>query len=351
MTDQILEFRKSDFMRSLKPVGRILEDPDYNVWCCSPIYGLDGRVHVFYSRWLNKYDHLGWVAACEVAHAVADTPEGPYTFVDVALRGRGGTHWDSWSIHNPTVYQVGDRYVMLYMGSNGSELGVTLEQIGLMEQEEYLPYFHKLLNSKRVGMAVADSLDGPWARVGAEPIIAVGAEPSWDDFCTSNPAFAVTPEGKYRIYYKAWDTATAMKFNGNRKYGYAESDSLTGPYTKFAHNPVIDFSSYGEQIQSEDAYVWYEDGRYKVIMRDMGLFNHEYGLYMESADGIDWGLASIAYLDAPSYFDEPMPDLDRQGRLERPQLLMRADRPDYLFCAYRGGKYRTSSAVVLKVER
>ncbi|RME72755.1 MAG: hypothetical protein D6781_01710, partial [Verrucomicrobia bacterium] len=59
----------SDFARRLRPVGRILEDPDYNVWCCSPIYDDQGRVHVFYSKWLNEYGHYGWVAACEVGHA------------------------------------------------------------------------------------------------------------------------------------------------------------------------------------------------------------------------------------------------------------------------------------------
>lgn len=340
---------KSAFCEKLEPVGRILEDAEYNVWGCSPVYGEDGKVHVFYARWENKYDHLGWVAASEVGHAVADSPEGPYKHVDVALTGRGGNHWDSWSIHNPSVYKVDDKYIMLYMGSDGSSLGKTLDEIGQMTQDEYKPYFHKLVQSKRVGMAIADSVNGPWRRVSDEKCMVDIGEPStWDSFCTSNPTFVKTPEGKYRIYYKAWSMDSAIKFNGNRQYGIAESDTLEGPYTKHENNPVINYSVYGERIQTEDGYIWY-DGKYNMVMRDMGVFNQEYGLYIQSDDGIKWTEPTISYLDAPSYFDEALPDISRQGRFERPQLLMNGDTPEYIFCAYRGGKYVTSSGVVLKI--
>ncbi|QUI24683.1 glycosyl hydrolase family 43 [Vallitalea pronyensis] len=348
----MIEKKQSLIGKQLEGVGRILEEEKYNVWGCSPIYDEDGRVHVFYARWENKYDHLGWVAACEVAHAVADSPEGPYKHVGVVLQGRGGQHWDSWSIHNPSVYKVDDKYIILYMGSDGSNLGKTLDEIGEMDGDMYKPYFHKLVNSKRVGMAIADSLDGPFVRVSdQEPMIHVGDDTDWDSFCTSNPTFTKTPEGKYRIYYKAWSQQTAAKFNGNRQYGFAESDTLTGPYKKYEGNPVIDYSYIEERVQAEDGYIWYEDNKYHMVMRDMGVFNHEYGLYIESKDGIEWSEPSISYLDAPSYFDEAMPGLTRQGRFERPQLLLKDGSPTHLFCAYRGGKYNTSSGVVLKINK
>ncbi len=345
---QIPKCEQSTFGKKMTPVGRILEDPDYNVWGCSPIYGDDGRVHVFYARWENKYDHLGWVAACEVGHAVADTAEGPFEHVGVVLSGRGGNEWDSWSIHNPSIYKVDDKYVLLYMGSDGSGLGKTLDEIGEMTQEEYQPYFRKLVNSKRVGMAISDSIDGPFERVTDSFMVDV-SENGWDSFCTSNPTFIKTPEGKYRIYYKAWSNETAKKFNGNRMYGIAESDSLTGPYVKYENNPVINYSIYGETLQTEDGYIWHQNGKYRMVMRDMGVFNHQYGLYIDSEDGIEWSEPKVSYLDAPSYFDEAMPNISRQGRFERPQLLMNGDKPEYLFCAYRGGKYVTSSGVVLKI--
>ncbi|MGC6423420.1 MAG: glycoside hydrolase family protein [Lentimonas sp.] len=340
----------SEFSKKLEPVGRILEDPDYNVWCCSPIYDAQGRVHVFYARWLNVYDHLGWVCASEVAHAVADSPEGPYVTTGTVLKGEMDSSWDSWSIHNPTVYQVGDKYIMLYMGATGRDLEVTRDEIMQMSQEEYLPYFYQLTATKRVGMAIADSLDGPWERVSDQPMVETGPSGAWDDRVTSNPAFIQHEDGRYWLYYKGWDVKTFEAYHGNRRYGIAISDNLTGPYEKYEGNPIVDFSHIDHRIQCEDAYVWHEDGQYHMIVRDMGFYNHEYGLILHSDDGIQWGQPEIAFKDAPHYFDEAMPDLDRQGRFERPQLLMKDGRPDYLFCAYRGGKYRTSSAVVLKVQ-
>jgi hypothetical protein len=32
-------------------INKKLEEPGYHVWCCSPIDGPDGKVHVFFSRW------------------------------------------------------------------------------------------------------------------------------------------------------------------------------------------------------------------------------------------------------------------------------------------------------------
>lgn len=341
----------SAFEKRLRPVGRILETEGYDVWGCSPIYAPDGKVHVFYSRWKNEFDHLGWVAACEVGHAVADSAEGPFTHVDVALKGAGGEAWDSWSIHNPTVHKVGDKYAMFYMGSDGSQLGVTLEEIMQMDADEYMPYFHKLVESKRVGLALADDLNGPWVRVGEAPVVDTGPTPNWDDFCTSNPAFMQHPNGQCWLYYKAWDYDTFNRFNGNRKYGIAIADSIEGPYIKYEGNPVIDFSGIDERMQCEDGYFWHEDGEFHVILRDMGFYNHEYGLIMHSKDGIKWENPEISYKDAPTYFDEILPGLDREGRFERPQMLLKNGKPDYLFCAYRGGKYNTSSGVVLRIEK
>jgi hypothetical protein len=42
----------SDFEKSLSPVGRALEFEDFYVWCNSPIEGPDGKIHIFFSRWL-----------------------------------------------------------------------------------------------------------------------------------------------------------------------------------------------------------------------------------------------------------------------------------------------------------
>lgn len=344
----------SAFEQRLNPLGRILEIEGYHVWCCSPIYGPDGRIHVFYSRWRNEYKFSGWVSACEVAHAVADKPEGPYEDLGVVLKGRGGDAWDSWAIHNPTVQKVGDRYALFYMGADGSGLDIEQSDLPNLTDEEYAKYFTELVYSKRIGLALSDSLDGPWERVGDAPIIDVGESGAWDDAVVSNPSLLQNSNGEFWLYYKGWDYDTGRRFNGNRKYGLAVAQEIQGPYVKHAQNPLVDFSEIGERVQCEDAYTWYDKNKkapYQMILRDMGVYNHEYGLFMESEDGLSWGNPQIAYRDAGSYFDEALPGLDRQGRFERPQLLMDPEgRPTHLFCAYQGGRFGTCSGVVLEIK-
>src|SRR5690606_28086949 len=100
------------------------------------------------------------------------------------------------------------------------------------------------------------------------------------------------PNGESWLYYKSWNTADYVRdsppIRGNRKYGLATATQLAGPYTRHPENPLVDFSGLGENRQCEDAYVWLEDGVFKMIARDMGVFSHEVGLYLESSDGIEW---------------------------------------------------------------
>lgn len=351
MNREISTANQSSLFGNLEPLGRILELDGYHVWGTSPIRDDEGRIHVFFSRWVNRASHYGWVMCCEVAHAVADSPAGPYEVKDVALEGRGGRAWDSWSIHNPTVHKVGDKYAIFYMGSDGSHFDKSrdeLIELSRSDWEAYWPYFKDLVAHKSVGLAVADSLDGPWKRVGDAPAVPHGSDGEWDDFVTSNPAYLTHPDGRQWLYYKGWSKATAELANGNRQYGLAIADTLEGPYRKIDGNPLINLSHLGDNTQCEDAYIFYSEKEFHMVMRDMGVFNNSVGLHFTSPDGLEWSLPKIAYREAPFYFDEPLPGLDREGRLERPQILMKDGKPEYLFCAYVGGSSGTSSAVVLK---
>lgn len=322
----------SDFATRLRPVGRILETEGYYVWCNSPIYDPDGNVHVFYSRWPEKYGMSGWIHKCEIAHAVAESPEGNFEYVDTVLKPRPG-YFDATTCHNPTIHFVDGQYCLFYMGNSNGKT-----------------------NTKRIGLARSDSLYGPW-KMPVKPILEPGKLGSWDDHCTTNPAFLKHPNGEYWLYYKSWNTeeyekAQGQKIRANRKYGLAKSKYLLGPYEKMPQNPVIDFSSNPGNTQLEDAYVWMKDGKIKLIARDMGFFDHNVGLYFESKDGINWPGPEIAYFEMGKYVTEPPAPkhLSRYGRLERPQLLMKNGKAEYLFTTSQGGKYITASGFVLKIE-
>jgi hypothetical protein len=322
---------ESEFSKRLRPVGRILELEGYFVWCTTAIEGADGRIHVFFSRWPAAKGMSGWINSCEIAHAVADRPEGPYAVRETVLAPRPG-RWDATTCHNPHIQRVGNRYVLLYMGNSNGRT-----------------------NTKRIGLATSDSLEGPWERSDS-PLLEPGPGGAWDDHCTTNPSLLVHPSGEFWLYYKSWNTADyeagRPPIRGNRKYGLAVADRLEGPYRKHPKNPLIDFSGLGENRQCEDAYVWREGDRFRVIMRDMGVFNHEVGLILESKDGIEWSAPQIAYHPVSAYAKEPPAPkhLNRYGRIERPQLLFRNGRPAYLFGASQGGRYQTASGFLLKIE-
>lgn len=321
----------SELAKKLTPVGRVLETEGYYVWCNSPIYDEEGKVHVFYSRWPEKYGMSGWIHKSEIAHAIADSPESEFTYVETVFSPRPG-YFDATTCHNPSIHYVDGQYCLFYMGNSNGKT-----------------------NTKRIGLATAKSLNGPWKRPD-KPLLETGPEGSWDDHCTTNPAFLKHPNGQYWLYYKSWNTAEyeaakGKKIRANRKYGLAIADSLEGPYNKIEQNPVIDFSDREDNAQLEDAYVWYTDGKVKLIARDMGFFNHDVGLYFESEDGIHWPQPEIAYFEMDHYKKQPPAPthLSRYGRLERPQLLLKDGKPEYLFTTSQGGKYMTASAFVLKI--
>lgn len=322
----------SRFGRHLKPLGRTLELPGYYVWCNSPIYGPDGKVHVFFSRWAARKGMGGWINSSEIAHAVADSPEAPFAVVGTVLAPRGPGYWDATTCHNPSIQLVDGRYCLFYMGNSNGKT-----------------------DTKRIGLATSDSLYGPWQRPD-QPLLEPGPTGAWDDHCTTNPAFVKHPDGQYWLYYKSWNTeeyrtSTDPAIRGNRKYGLAIADQLAGPYVKYAGNPVIDFSRQGSNKQFEDAFVWRQHGRFNMLARDMGVYNHEVGLYLESRDGLHWRYPEVAFLPIRAYRPEPPAPahLKKYGRLERPQLLLRDGRPAYLFCAAQGGQYQTSSSFVFKI--
>ena len=318
----------------LRPVGRLLELPGYYVWCSSPIYGPDRRVHVFFSRWEAQKGMGGWLNGSEIAHAVASHPEGPYEVLGTVLAPRGPGYWDATTCHNPSIQYVDGQYALFFMGNSNGRT-----------------------DTKRIGLATAPTLDGPWARPD-QPLLLPGPPGAWDDHCTTNPAFVKLPSGQYWLYYKSWNTAEyeaakGQEVRGNRKYGLAVAERLAGPYQKYAANPVLDFSGQGHNAQFEDAYLWRQHGRLHLLARDMGVYGSDEGLYLDSKDGLHWSFPKISFLPLRDYGVAlpPAPKgLKRYGRLERPQLLLQEGRPDYLFCASQGGAGGTASTYLLKVK-
>lgn len=320
-----------DFHAMLQPVPLTakLADPEYDIWCGSAVRGDDGKYHLFYSRWPRKLGHIAWVTHSEVAHAVGDTPFGPWKFHDVALPARGASFWDGSCTHNPTVVRIGGKFYLYYMGNHGD---------GVVQRP--LNWTHR--NNQRIGVAVADSPNGPWQRFD-KPVLDVSADPNAPDaLMVSNPSVAVRPDGGVLMVYKAVAKKGKPPFGGPVSHLVATSASPLGPFTK---HPGLIFGAEGVAFAAEDPFIWRGADRYWAVVKDnAGYFTHRgYSLALwESSDGLDWKLAQHPLVATPeiTWADGRAQKLDA---LERPQVLLKDGVPIALFCAAADRKDRDGS--------
>lgn len=304
-----------------KLVGPVVSDPDYFIWCFSPLMTKDGKVHAFASRWPSKEKMPGWYGPnAEIAHYVADKPEGPFKFVKTIVNSKTLSDTVHMSApHNPRLEYVDGKYVLLFIIQDPA---------------------HKIFGQK-ICMAVAENLNGPWHFAGNNGIV---VKPSNDPshwtyksaIGTDNPAFLKIGK-KYYIYFKS-GTPEQMK----AKYGYAVSDKLQGPYT-LCKAPITDNVSYIEDAQAFSVKKHY----YLLTTDNLGNNSGVFGslILWKSDTGTDFKLknAKMALGTIFDYWGKD--DADRKnllatpnifihnesGKLERPAILKIKNRPAYLY--------------------
>lgn len=294
-----------DLYNTLKPLGRILDlsKEGWTVWDCSPVYGPDGRVHVFTSRWQNlDRPDLSWYRGSQIIHSVADEPAGPYTICDIVIDadGTGERHWDRWGVINPKIYDIRGRYYLLYTGCSEARL-----------------------DAQSVCLLAADSLNGPWEPLTDGPLIRPRPDrKGFDGFLCNNPAIALHPDGRYFLYYKGRNMSENPDGEfppGRMTIGLAIADTISGPYHRHPSNPLIDM-----EPQVEDPYVWHDGTVFRMIVETKPSGTDPAGWIMSSEDGIQWSDPEPGYPGTCRF-------LGRRQRLEEPNLLFKDDRPTHLF--------------------
>jgi hypothetical protein len=293
-------------------VGVAIEEPDYTIWGASPVRD-GGKTHLYAARWPEPNVDPAWRKSSEIAHYVADKPEGPFRFSDLVLTGTGRDTWDKYAPHNPEVHKVGDTYVLLYIGN-----------------DDYHQPPHPL--NQRIGMATASSPYGPWKRVGKDGLT---LESSNDPAHWSFGSHVVNPtlldmDGQFYLYFKA----RCQGYKG-MVYGVAVADRVEGPYT-IADEPLTT-----RGVMIEDGCVFRWGGKICLLTTD----NHGSvtgirggGVLWVSDDGLrfDPNHIQVGYDRIPAYYPRYHPlkvtkIYGRDPKFERPKILLINGEPRYLY--------------------
>ena len=296
------------FAESWEYIGIAVEEPGYTIWGSSPVIDDEGKVHLFVARWPAELKvDPGWRSHSEIAHYIADKTEGPFVFSDVALTGTGKETWDKFGAHNPAIHKIGGKYYLFYIGNNNPK-----------------PPAHP--SNQCIGLAVSESLDGPWERVGMDGLVlSPHQNPDYWNFQPSNginnPAFLQHPDGGYFLYFKSQ----------GEKMGVAIAENPEGPYVQ------LPFPVTRNNQAVEDGYAFVMDGKICLLTTDNhGLIENGGGILWKSEDGIHFTEKEQGYFPFSKYIPKENRKKAKQHygsmiKLERPQVLMLDGRPAYLY--------------------
>lgn len=293
---------------------------DYWVWGAAVIKGEDGKYHMFASRWpKDKPFFNGYIFYSEVVRAVADKPEGPFTFQEVVFDKRGEKFWDGRTTHNPTIHKSGDTYLLFYIGTTYKGEGPDADLLKEPLIPEMKEFKEETYGNLRIGLATSKSVFGPWER-SDEPIL-LPRSGKWDNNITTNPAPCVADDGSILLVYRSNVPGLGTRL------GVAKAEKLGEPFKRIRDNYM--------EFHVEDPYIWWVDDHYEMIAKDQsGTLTDEYhaGVHATSKDGIEWTISN----PAKAYSREIVWDdgtSENLGSFERPQLLIENGKPVCLYCA------------------
>ena len=171
-------------------------------------------------------------------------------------------------------------------------------------------------------MAVADSVFGPWQR--RDESILEPRPGRWDALQTTDPTVCVHDDGSVVMVYKS-----VADQHGPLRLGVAGADRFDGPYHRLSDDRLHQFDDV------EDPFIWFEDGVYQLIVKDMtGRIAGEprAGIHATSNDAVTWRVSDppLAWSRRVLWDDGVVRE---QGAFERPQLLIENGRPTHLFAA------------------
>lgn len=317
---------KSGFGYKAGKANIALQLDDYYVWDCSVIKS-GGKYHMFCSRWKKEHTFgWNWVFNSEIVHCISDEPEGPYQFQNVVLPRRGRQYFDGMNTHNTCIKEYNGKFYLYYMGTTfGGDIPT-----GHID----IHYALETWNRKRIGVAVADDINGEFVRRDT-PLLEPRDCRFWDCTITTNPSVAIMPNGRTYMIYKS-----RSAYGKPLQLGIAVADSPDGEFKRLTDEPIFNFEDENKAV--EDPFIWYDDKKKKfcIITKDdaanrIAGVTDEWGsgFYAESDDCIDFVIA-----EDPKVYSRTVEWADgritTQANLERPCVLFDENgEPTHIFNA------------------
>ena len=134
--------------------------------------------------------------------------------------GKGSEgQWDSFGVITPYMAVDDGKYYLFYTGTTAEKPFRSRGPDGTL---------------RHIGVAIAESPEGPWQRHERNPVLSPDAD-AWDSLIVDDTHLIVR-NGQYWLYYKGGHETISPR---DTQWGLAIADNMTGPYIKFANNPLI----------------------------------------------------------------------------------------------------------------
>lgn len=177
----------------------------------SDIIKVGDLYYVWYSKGPKSsgYDATVWYATSTDGHDW--TEQG----MAVGKGEVGSGAFDEASVFTPNIMVAEGKYYLFFTG---------------------ISRHMKVRPDSKIGLAVADSPDGPWVKSASNPVLKGGDNPEDFDSHLIDDACLLVRDGKYWFYYKGRQLG---KSPSQTQLGLAIADKPEGPYTKHPSNPII----------------------------------------------------------------------------------------------------------------
>lgn len=298
-----------DISLLLQPVDSVtfLKDKNWYNWCNSVILGEDGKYHLFYARFPKEKGFSSWLVYSEIIHAVGDSYSGPFKIYEKVISPREGK-WDAINAHNVKIKKFGGKYYLYYISTNWNNINTKLTDSILLDVSRKgfsHPLWMPIRNNQRSGVAVSNSVYGPWERFDNPIVLPQGPIKN----VTVNPDVTEGHDGKFHIMVKG-DDINENKYS-RLIQASGVSKSPIGPFKLFKE-PAFD------DIPTEDATIWFDNKRMRYYAIFHALDDNFIGL-ITSKDGRTWRKANNYFVCKKELklIDGTILKLDR---MERPSV-------------------------------